>query len=93
MRLGVRVEPVAITAVTHDVSRVGLFVRTSRVLAPGVEVVLKLSLPTGSARATGIVRWAKRVPQQLLSDVRGGMGIEFSSLSGELKTYLAKTLN
>ena len=44
--------------------------------------------PRGPAWAEGIVRWAKRVPPHLLLHVRGGMGIELTAVSPELKAHL-----
>lgn len=88
LRLRVRMEPGALTAITEDVSSTGLFLRSARVFQAGTPVELTIFLPDGSVEANGVIRWARRVPVQLVRDIRGGMGIELSHAPTELRTYL-----
>ena len=76
---------------TGDVSPEGAFVYSHRVLGPGSRVRVVVELPSGPAEAEGIVRWAKRVPASLGSLARGGMGIEFTRISEELRAHLENT--
>lgn len=91
LRLRVHLQPKRLTALTEDVSAVGLFLRSARVFRPGLAVELTIELPDGPVRTDGVIRWARRVPVQLLRDVRGGMGIEFSRVPPKLSSYLAET--
>jgi hypothetical protein len=88
-RLRVSLEPGSVTSVTGDLSSGGIFVHSARILHPGTEVRVVVQLPQGLARAEGVVRWAKRVPTQLLGHVRGGIGIEFTWVSAELAAFLS----
>lgn len=81
VRLRVRVDPGALTAITDDVSAEGVFVRSARVLNPGTRVDLQIFFPTGFREERGVVCWSRRVPVQLMRDLRGGMGIRFESSS------------
>lgn len=85
----VSLEPGSVTSVTGDLSPGGIFVHSARILDPGTRVRVVIQLPHGLARAEGVVRWAKRVPAQLLGHVRGGVGIEFTWLSPELAAFLS----
>jgi len=87
-RLRVRLEPGTINSVTGDLGAGGAFVYSHRVLKPGTALRFQVQLPDGKAEAEGIVRWAKRVPSQLTAVARGGMGIEFTWVSDELRAYL-----
>lgn len=87
-RLRVRVEPGTINTVTGDLSPGGAFVYSHRMLQPGTRVRFEVELPGGVAEAEGVVRWARRVPPHLSSVARGGMGIEFTRLSDELRAHL-----
>jgi len=87
-RLRVRLEPGTIHSMTGDVSPGGVFVYSHRLLKPGTVVSFHVELPEGMAEAEGVVRWAKRVPPQLTSVARGGMGVEFTRVSEKLQAYL-----
>ncbi len=90
-RLSVRLDPGAVSSLTMDLTAGGLFVRTSRVYRPGTRLRLTLRLPEGEAEAEGVVRWAKRVPVQLMAHVKGGMGIQFTWTCPVLTAYLERT--
>lgn len=78
VRMRVKLDPGGVAAFTDDVSDRGAFVRSARVLKPGTAVELTVYHADGPVREQGVVRWARRVPVQLIRDIRGGMGIQFT---------------
>lgn len=90
IRVTLNAEPGTIKAFTGDVSRGGLFIVTTRVLPIGTRVRLVIQTDEGTALGVGTVRWAKRVPRELIRDAKGGMGIEFVWVSPELKNFIEK---
>lgn len=92
LRLTLVAEPGSIRAYTGDVSSGGLFIVSTKVLPPGTRVRLKIQTEEGPALGIGTVKWAKRVPTQLIRDSKGGMGIEFTWLSPELQKIIDKSL-
>lgn len=69
---------------TGDVNYEGLFISSAVVARPGVRLQIELELPTGKVALIGEVRWAKKVPPNLLSKVKGGMGVKIVGfLAGE----------
>lgn len=87
-RLRVRLDPGTIHSMTGDISAGGVFVYSQRLLKPGTAVRFEIELPDGTAWAEGVVRWAKRVPPQFAAVARGGIGVEFTWVSDELRAYL-----
>ncbi|MHB8763816.1 MAG: PilZ domain-containing protein [Deferrisomatales bacterium] len=88
VRIRVHLEPGGVTSMTGDVSPGGVFLYSARVHRPGSSVRLLLHLPDGrEGEAEGVVAWARRVPPEFLSHVRGGMGVQFTWLSPELSAY------
>lgn len=78
---------------SSNVSRGGVFVRTSEPILPGQRVLVELALPGGSAvEAVGRVAWAKRVLRADRDDADSGIGLQFIGASGEqieaLERYL-----
>ncbi len=93
VRLRVRVEPGSILSSTGDVGPGGVFIYAARLHRPGTRVHLTVHLPDGrTARAEGVVRWAKRVPPGLLAMARGGMGVALESMDPVLAQYLEELL-
>ncbi len=88
VRITIQAEPGAIRGYTSDISRGGLFIVTTKLLQPGTRIRLKVATESGPALGIGTVKWAKRVPPQLIRDMRGGMGVEFTWLSPELKALV-----
>ena len=88
LRVPVRLEPGGLTSSTGDLSTSGLFIRTARVFRPGSRVQIILITPEGPLSGWGVVRWAKRVPSDLLLHLKGGMGIELTGACPELRDYL-----
>ena len=91
LRLLVRAEPGSVRAFTYDVSPTGLFLVSGKVFKPGTRIRLELDDRSGQlAMAVGVVRWAKKVPPNLMRYSRGGMGIEFTWISPELQKIIDK---
>ena len=88
VRVLTALEPGHMQTVAEDVSAGGMFLRSSRVQPPGLKVDLLLTLPAGQVRGHGIVRWARRVPLSLRTHVRGGMGIQITGMSEELRAFV-----
>lgn len=92
IRITLQAEPGSIRAYTSDLSRNGLFMVTTKVLPPGTRVRIKVQTESGPALGIGTVRWAKRVPPLIIRDTKGGMGVEFTWMSPELKELIEKTM-
>lgn len=92
VRITLSAEPGAIRAYTGDISQGGLFIVTTKILQPGTRVRLNILTKEGPALGVGIVKWAKRIPMQLLRDAKGGMGIEFTWVSPELEKLIRETV-
>jgi Tfp pilus assembly protein PilZ len=76
-----------------NLSRGGLFVRTSEPLAPGRRILIEVSLPNGRGlEAIGRVAWSRRVLAPGNTDDGSGVGIEFLGGSpdhfADLERYL-----
>ena len=52
-----KLEPGAFVGGTKDMSTRGIFLRSNRVLPVGTQIQLLLHLPSGWAKAEGMVRW------------------------------------
>jgi hypothetical protein len=62
----------------RNVSRGGLFVKTTEPLAPGRRLLVEIHLPTGRPlEAIGRIAWVKRDPAADQPDSDSGIGIEF----------------
>lgn len=62
---------------TDDVSEEGIFIRSPQVERPGTVLKVELEVPgKGIIVFDGQVRWAKRVPVQMVQrGIKGGMGV------------------
>lgn len=80
-------------AFTEDIHRRGLFLKTAQPLRPGTRLRLVLNLPNyGNATLRGQVRWARKVPGNLIRVAKGGMGICFLGIeqgSDAFKAYFS----
>jgi hypothetical protein len=72
-------------AFTEDVSDEGFFIRTTTIHSPNSDIRVELMTPANECiLLEGRVRWAKRVPPNLLRLAKGGMGIRITRfLAGE----------
>jgi uncharacterized protein (TIGR02266 family) len=93
VRLTVQVEPGSIRAHSADLSSGGIFIVSAKILNPGTRVRLMVRTPEGPVLGVGVVRWAKRVPTSLIRTTRGGMGIEFTWMSPELRELVERSTN
>lgn len=75
---------------TEDVSDEGFFIKTALVQKPGSMMQFELTLPDGAlVLLSGRVRWAKKVPPNLLHRLKGGMGIKISRFDSGQSAYQA----
>jgi len=76
-------------AFTEDLSERGLFVITGQPERPGTQLVLEINLPDGQqVIAHGRVRWAKKVPPNLIRIAsKGGMGIVLQTFETGEQAY------
>lgn len=71
-------------AFTDDVSHEGLFIRTALAVKPGTRLVIELTPPEGVILLCAEVRWAKKVPPEMLHKLKGGVGLQILAFqSGE----------
>ena len=69
---------------TDDINHDGLFIRSAVCAKPGVTIMVELKHESGLIALLGEVRWAKKVPSNILHKLKGGMGVKIISfLSGE----------
>jgi uncharacterized protein (TIGR02266 family) len=76
--------------ISSDLSENGMFVRTTKPLAPGSPVAMKLYLPDGkTAKARGVVRRAIKTNSPL---VKNGMGVELTNYDSSYAGYMKKVV-
>lgn len=64
-------------AFTEDISRKGLFIKTTNVVRPGSKIQVTLTLPGGDVQLEGRVVWAKKVQPAFLQRInKAGMGLD-----------------
>lgn len=69
---------------TDDINHGGLFIRSAVVVKPGVTIRVEIKQPQGLIALLAEVRWAKKVPPNVLHKLKGGMGVQIKSfLAGE----------
>jgi len=71
-------------AFTDDISHEGLFIRTALAVRPGTRLIVELTPPEGTILMVAEVRWAKKVPPEMLHKLKGGVGLKIVAFrSGE----------
>lgn len=66
---------------TDDVSKDGIFIRTTKVYRPGTILSVRITTKDGNETAfKGQVRWAKKIPASMQHRLKGGMGIYVKSM-------------
>ena len=75
---------------TDDINHNGLFIRTAVVVKPGVTIKVEISHPEGLIALLGEVRWAKKVPANVLHKLKGGMGVMIKSFLAGEEIYYAQ---
>ena len=70
---------------TEDISDTGIFVRSPVVLPPNTILIVDLRTTSNEIiQLKGRVMWAKKVPQNMMHRIKGGMGLLITEfLSGE----------
>jgi len=69
---------------TDDLNHIGLFIRSAVVLRPGATIKIEIRQPSGLIAILGEVRWARKIPANVLHKMKGGMGVRIRSfLAGE----------
>jgi len=64
---------------TEDISPAGMFIKSASVYRPGTLLRVQLTIKdAGTVLLECQVRWAKRVPPQLLRKVKAGMGVKIT---------------
>ena len=73
---------------TEDISDTGIFVMSPQVLQPGKILFVELRLRDDTlVLIKGRIMWAKRVPQNLMRKVKGGMGVRIISFEQGEEAY------
>jgi len=73
---------------TEDISDEGFFIKSAIVLRPGTILQVELRTPDGEVISIeGRIRWAKKVPPNLLHRVKGGMGIKIRRFNSGQDAY------
>lgn len=73
---------------TEDISEEGFFIKSAIVQRPGTILQVELVTPEGETICLeGRIRWAKKVPPNLLHRVKGGMGIKIRKFSAGQAAY------
>ncbi len=63
---------------TDDISEEGLFMRTAAAQPPNSAIVFEFEIDgQGRVVVEGRVRWARRIPAQMVYKAKGGMGVKF----------------
>ena len=75
---------------TDDISNKGLFITTAAPEKPGTILNLEIEIPGGEIiKCQGQVRWARKVPHNLLRVAsKGGMGVTLGNFVQGKETYL-----
>ncbi len=70
---------------TEDVSREGIFIKTTHYVPPNTRIIVELAVRDEVVKIEGQVRWQKKVPPNLIHFVKkSGFGIEILRfISGE----------
>lgn len=74
-------------AFTDDINQDGLFIRSSVTVRPGGTVRVEIERPQGVISLTGVVKWSKPIPQDLLHKLKGGMGVQILSFQAGEELY------
>lgn len=73
---------------TEDISDTGIFVKSPQVIQPGKILFVELRLRDDTlVLIKGRIMWAKRVPQNLMRKVKGGMGVRIISFEQGEEAY------
>ncbi len=70
---------------TEDISDTGIFIRTATPIAPNTILTVEIrTVADEVVRLKGRIMWAKKVPQNMMHRIKGGMGLRIAEfLEGE----------
>lgn len=75
-------------AFTEDISRTGLFVKTTNICRPGSLIRIAMELEGTVVELEGRVMWAKKVPPQMIHLVKkSGMGVRIVRFISGAEAY------
>lgn len=74
---------------TDDINHDGLFIRSAVVAMPGSKIIVEIKQPKGMIALLGEVRWAKKIPSNVLHKLKGGMGVKIISFQSGEELYHA----
>lgn len=79
-----------ITDYTKNISRGGVFIRTSLPLEVGERIRLRITLPEGDApfALDGVVKWVSTIRDR--EKHPAGMGVEFTNFTDDVKEQLER---
>ena len=61
---------------TEDISDTGIFIRSASPMAPNTILTVEIQTLKGEIiRLKGRIMWAKKVPQNMMHRIKGGMGL------------------
>ena len=83
------IENVAKFGFTDDINHDGLFIRSAVVVKPGVKIKVEIKQPQGLIALIAEVRWAKKVPPNVLHKLKGGMGVQIKAFLAGKDLYYA----
>jgi len=81
---------------TEDFSATGLFIRAAAVSKPNTVLFIQMTTPDNQdIRVQARIMWAKKVPQNMMQRIKGGMGVHFIRFESgeELYRQLCASLN
>lgn len=82
------------TAITSNLSEIGMFIRTNRGVAPGSVLNIKLNLPNSQELfLTGTVVRSMRSMSGLIGETKSGIGIQLINPSHNYIDYVQSILN
>ena len=74
---------------TDDINHEGLFIRSAVVAKPGVIIKIEIRHPQGLIAMLGEVRWAKKIPPNVIHKLKGGMGVRITNFQSGEEIYHA----
>jgi hypothetical protein len=74
-------------AFTDDITREGLFIRTALAINPGTRLKVEMSPSEGTILLDAEVRWAKKIPPNMLHKLKGGMGLKIVAFHAGEEIY------
>ncbi len=80
VKYGLDKPPSIFTTFVTDLSETGICIEANTIFKPGTKIYLTVFINESSFDAEGVVAWAKKPQPGIISVVKNGMGIEFTSV-------------